>query len=78
LLRNLKKLKPDLSPSTEANGQSFLRRPGPIRGFRANGDDDDLDEEVEKIVCVKEKNIFHLYLRSCGIGCFEQNYQLFP
>ena len=41
LLRNLKKLKPDRSPSTEANRQSFLRRPGPIRGCRANDDDED-------------------------------------
>jgi hypothetical protein len=31
------------SPSTETNGQSFLRRPGPTRGCRANDDDDDDD-----------------------------------
>ena len=27
------------SPSTETNGQSFLRRPGPTRGCRANDDE---------------------------------------
>jgi len=28
------------SPSTETNGQIFLRRPGPTRGCRTNDDDD--------------------------------------
>jgi hypothetical protein len=32
------------SPSTETNGQSFLRGPGPTRGCRANDDDDDDDD----------------------------------
>jgi hypothetical protein len=32
----------DKSASTETNGQSFLRRPGPTRGCRANDDDDDI------------------------------------
>ena len=30
---------PRRSPSTETNGQSFLRRPGPTKGCRANDDD---------------------------------------
>ena len=31
------------------NGQSFWRRPGPIRGCRANdGDDDDDDHDQDK------------------------------
>jgi len=33
------------SPSTETNGQSFLRRSGPTRGCRANDDDDDDDDD---------------------------------
>jgi hypothetical protein len=33
------------SPSTEMNGQSFLRRPGPTKGCRANDDDDDDDDD---------------------------------
>ena len=32
------------SSSTETNGQSFLRRPGPTKGCRASDDDDDDDD----------------------------------
>jgi hypothetical protein len=32
------------SPSTETNGQSFLRSPGPTKGCRTNDDDGDNDE----------------------------------
>jgi len=35
-------------PSTETNGQNFLRRPGPTKGCRANNDDDDDDDDDER------------------------------
>jgi hypothetical protein len=38
------------SPSTEMNGHSFLRRPGPTRGCRANDDDDDDDEWLDRFI----------------------------
>ena len=43
------------SSSTETNEQSFLRRPGPTRGCRANDDDDDLQfsDTHEQQQCVK-------------------------
>ena len=34
------------SPSTETNGQSFLRSPGPTKGCRTNDDDDDDDDDA--------------------------------
>ena len=38
------------SPSTEVNGQSFLRRSGPTRGCRANDCDDECENtEVYKV-----------------------------
>jgi hypothetical protein len=36
------------SPSTETNGHSFLRRPGPSRGFRAN---DDGEKSLRSFLC---------------------------
>jgi hypothetical protein len=34
------------SPYTETNGQSFLRRPEPTKGCRANDNDDDDDNKM--------------------------------
>jgi hypothetical protein len=36
-----------MSPSTETNGQSFLRRLGPTKGCRTNDDDDDDDDDYD-------------------------------
>jgi hypothetical protein len=50
-----------MSPSTETNGQNFLRRPGSTRDCQANNDDDDDDDddvsEADSQNYVKEKLI---------------------
>jgi hypothetical protein len=35
-------------PRQRRMGQSFLRRPGPTKGCRANDDDDDDDDDVSR------------------------------
>jgi hypothetical protein len=48
------------SPSTETNGQSVLRRPGPTKGCQANDDDDDWPENGASTTILGKRKVSYL------------------